>query len=75
MNYKNNRRFWAEDKYHAEPNMKLGELKQILKNEKREDNSQVIKEVIFNRLFARTVFIICILLNLVFVTLGILDYF
>ncbi|MCP4355351.1 MAG: hypothetical protein GY793_06895 [Proteobacteria bacterium] len=75
MGHKSNRRILTQNEYQAEPSMKLKDLRKVLEKEKREEHSKIIKEIIFNRFFARIVFAVCILLNLVFITLGVLDYF
>jgi len=50
------------------------ELKQMLAAEQRKDNQELIKDILFNKLFARVVFAVCIGLNVMFIVLGILNY-
>ncbi|HAG52664.1 MAG TPA: hypothetical protein DCL21_02645 [Alphaproteobacteria bacterium] len=50
------------------------ELKQMLAAEQRKDNQDLIKDILFNKLFARVVFAVCIGLNLIFIILGVLNY-
>lgn len=50
------------------------ELKQMLAAEQRKDNQELIKDILFNKLFARVVFAVCIGLNLIFIILGVLNY-
>ena len=50
------------------------ELKQLLEVEGRKQNKQALKEALQNKIFAKTIFAFCILLNIVFITLGVLNY-
>jgi len=50
------------------------ELKRMLAAEQRKDNQDLIKDILFNKLFARVVFAVCIGLNLIFIILGVLNY-
>jgi len=50
------------------------ELKKMLNQEKRIDNKSKIKEILYNKIFAKVVFALCIGLNVLFITLGILNY-
>tara|TARA_Y100000590_G_C15668020_1_gene995201 strand:+ start:193 stop:435 length:243 start_codon:yes stop_codon:yes gene_type:complete len=54
--------------------LSYSELRVLLKQEQRHDSKAVIKEMIANKIFAKIVFAICILLNVLFVTLATLNY-
>tara|TARA_Y100001960_G_C14778703_1_gene885039 strand:- start:2029 stop:2259 length:231 start_codon:yes stop_codon:yes gene_type:complete len=71
MNKKVNKRIFKSE---IDQNLSYKELKAILKKEQRHDTKQEIKEIISNKLFAKTVFVICIGLNILFITVGILNY-
>lgn len=70
----NNKRIFSDKNYQVENSMSYKDLKELLKKEKRQEDSKIIREMLFNKIFARAVFVICIGLNLFFVTLGILNY-
>jgi hypothetical protein len=71
MTNKTNKRVFKSD---ITADMSYKELKDALKNEKRKIIKADIKEIISNKIFAKVVFSICILLNLLFLTLAVLNY-
>lgn len=73
MKQQENRRISADNEYAVNNNMNIKELKEILELEKREDNIQIIKELMFDKMFAKAMFICGVALSVLFVILGILN--
>lgn len=71
MNKKVNKRIFKSE---VSSDLSYKELKEILKKEQRQDNKKVIKDILSNKIFAKTVFAICIGLNVMFIGLAILNY-
>jgi|TARA_Y100001960_G_C14646257_1_gene813511 Na+/melibiose symporter-like transporter len=74
MNKKLNKRIF-KPKTNISSDLSYNELRKLLKEEQRKENKEAIKEIISNKIFAKVVFTICIFLNLLFLTLGSLNYF
>lgn len=74
MKQHKNRRTIIHDDYQLDTGMNVKELGRILKIEKREDNIKLIKELIFNKVFAKTIHLIAISLSILFVILGVLNH-
>lgn len=74
MNRKINKRIFKSDSDIIN-NLSYKQLKNMLELEKRTDSKAAIKELLFNKVFAQSVFAICIGLNIIFLGLATLNYF
>jgi len=73
MSQKVNKRIFNQ-KSMLDSNLSYKELKQLLAQEKRIDNKEKIKEILYNKIFAKVIFAMCIGLNILFIVLGVLNY-